>query len=482
MDRRYRNLVSQWKSNQSTSLLASQHAPIYLAFFSYLSDVYGRSPVSRQTMLEELRQYYQDLSDDYPDLDIRKDPAAALNLFTGEERKWLNAFYPKGQDEIHYTLSAGLEQALGFARDISSKPFYGTESRLELYLTGIDELHTSLEADPDVLVATLQQQRRDLMQKINDVKNGAAQTADDRKIREQYLTLVSLSRQLESDVYGVVGAFEELNRKTRLDISQAISSRSEALEKILSQHDIIQNSDQGKSFVAFFRLLMNTPRLDEIRKKIESIHRHDALDLLENTELDGFEYRLRDAATLAQRRFQDIAISLGRYLEEHRGKEIRHFTQLMNEISSIGIRLRGCPPEDFTMTLPEKKIPVNLNFNRELYAVKKPVEFIQSDLRDEVEIDLSEVVDTNYLQMELLRDQVTGILEKHEQVSLSRIIREFPVTDGLGEVVGYYSLAREFPHHVVEESRISITWTDEHGRNKVAFCPQLIFTRAMLGT
>lgn len=475
MDKRYRNIISLWKSNQSTTLLSHLHAPIYLSFFSYISDVYGRGPVSRQTMLEELKQYLGDIMADYPDINILKDPVAVLSLFSGEDTKWLNAFYPKGEDEVHYSLSPGLEQALNFVRDISSKPFYGTESRLELYLTGIDDLHTSLEADPQVLISTFQRQRKELLKRINEVKSGAVETADDRKIREQYLTLVSLSRQLESDVYGVVGEFEELNRKTRLDISHAISSRSEALEKILAQHDVIQNSDQGKSFIAFFRLLMNVTRLDEIRKKIEIIHNHPALTPLENTELDGFEYRLRDAAALAQRRFQDIAVSLGRYLEEHRGKEIRHFAQLMNDISSIGIRLRECPPDHFSMFLPEKKIPINLNFSRSLYSVKEPVEFIQPALRDELDVDLSTIVDTNYLQMEQLREQVSLLLETNSQVSLSTILKKYPLTEGLGELIGYFSIAKEFSHSIREDSKISATWIDENGKNRVAFCPQLIF-------
>jgi hypothetical protein len=477
MDKRYRLFAALWDTNQSTTLLKHRHAPYSLGFFMYLSDIYGRSPVSRQLMIEELRELFRSIRDDQPDIEMVMDPIAVLASFSSEDKGWLNAFYPKNRDEIHYTLSSGLENALAFAREISSRPFYGTESRLQLYLGGIDDLYTAMEVDPQQLIEVYKQQRRELMDRIHEVEREGVRAADPRKIREQYLTLVSLSRHLESDVYGVVGAFEELNRKTRMEINHALADRSEALEKILSQHNVIQNSDQGKSFMAFFRLLMNSERLDDIRMKIDSIHSHPAIASLDNNELDGFENRLRVASLQAQRRFQDIAVSLGQYLEEHRGQDVKHFYQMLNEISSIGMRLKSCPPQNLTMQLPEKRIPVNLNFGRPLYEVKVPVDFIPVALRTDISVDISQVIDTNYLQVELIREQIDKLLLEHTQVSLSSVVARHPIHEGLSELLAFYGLAKEYSAVISKNSKVPITWTDADGSSRVALCPQIIFTR-----
>jgi hypothetical protein len=164
MDKRYRLFAALWDTNQSTTLLKHRHAPYYLGFFMYLSDIYGRSPVSRQLMIEELRELFRSIRDDQPDIEMVMDPIAVLASFSSEDKGWLNAFYPKNRDEIHYTLSSGLENALAFAREISSRPFYGTESRLQLYLGGIDDLYTAMEVDPQQLIEVYKQQRRPLCQ------------------------------------------------------------------------------------------------------------------------------------------------------------------------------------------------------------------------------------------------------------------------------------------------------------------------------
>jgi len=140
------------------------------------------------------------------------------------------------------------------------KPLIGTESRL---LTVFELLETILQAtqtDPEQRIAELERQKAAIEAEIASLQRGAVIRYDARQVKERFYQLEETARSLLMDFRQVEENFRQLDRHTREKIALSNKSKGELLDDIFGEHDAIGDSDQGKSFRAFWGLLMSPAR------------------------------------------------------------------------------------------------------------------------------------------------------------------------------------------------------------------------------
>jgi len=69
-------------------------------------------------------------------------------------------------------------------------------------------------------------------------------------------------------------------------------------------------------------------------------------------------------------------------------------------------------------------------------------------------------------------------LQTASQVSLADLVAEYPIEQGLAELVTYLSLAAEDRLALIDDTaKQTVSWTDTEGVRRQATLPQVIFTR-----
>ena len=154
----------------------------------------------------------------------------------------------------------------------------------------------------DERIEELEKRKREIEAEIELVRSGAALSLDARAVRERYYELEDTARRLLADFRQIERNFRELDRKTRAEIIASDSGRGNVLKDVFELRDTILESDQGKSFQAFWSYVMSAEKKREfsaLSDRILSLPDVDALS--KSVELQSFDRVLLSAGARVQK-------------------------------------------------------------------------------------------------------------------------------------------------------------------------------------
>ena len=107
------------------------------------------------------------------------------------------------------------------------------------------------------------------------------------------MLLVEQSRKLKYDFSQIEYNFKELNQKAMEQIANSYDSKDSVLGSIFDVEDTIRQSDQGKSFFAFWQLLTDSSKNEDLTKMLENIYKIDVIKQTDEDEsLKNLKYDL----------------------------------------------------------------------------------------------------------------------------------------------------------------------------------------------
>jgi hypothetical protein len=301
-------------------------------------------------------------------------------------------------------------------------------------------------------------------------------------LRDRYQQFSATARELLADFREVEENFRKLDRNLREKIATWHGAKGELLDDVLGSRETIADSDQGRSFQAFYDFLLSQARQDELNRLLESVHQ-----LTEISEADPrlrhIHYDWLDAAERTQATVRQLSEQLRRFLDDQVWSENRRVIDILHEIESHALRLR------------EERIPVTteldaaspdlvLPMERPLYApvAKAAIDSSSIQPADE-EADLAALFDQVYVDPAPLRRGVLRALLRGSQVGLAELVREHPLQHGLAELVAYLSLTDEGFRVVFDEQHTEqMRWRDPDGRERIVSIPRVTFARAAATT
>ena len=108
-------------------------------------------------------------------------------------------------------------------------------------------------------------------------------------LRDRYQQFSATARGLLADFREVEENFRKLDRDLREKIATWHGAKGELLDDVLGSRETIADSDQGRSFQAFYDFLLSQARQDELNRLLESVH--------QLTEISEADPRLRTSTT-----------------------------------------------------------------------------------------------------------------------------------------------------------------------------------------
>ena len=313
------------------------------------------------------------------------------------------------------------------------RDFIGTESRLITIFELLRQLVQETETDPDARIAGLQRQRAAIEAEIEQIRDGRMRILEPSAIRDRFVEVQETARTLLSDFRAVEQNFRKLDRELRERIATWEGRKRDLLDEVLGERDAIADSDQGRSFAAFFELLMEQDRQQELEALLAKVLE---LEPVRNMHPDRRVKRMHHdwivAGEATQRTVAQLSAELRRYLDDKAWLENKRIMNILRNVEQSALELRDHPPSSEALMFLDDLAPgASLIMDRPLFAPPyKPKINDEILIADDGSVPAGALFEHVYVDKVRLKEQIWRALHRKKQVSLVEIIEDAPLEQG----------------------------------------------------
>ncbi|MCG7989715.1 MAG: DUF3375 domain-containing protein [Candidatus Thiodiazotropha weberae] len=467
-------------------LLASDNGPTMIGLLqSHLYEKERSLPASilfeRLTRdLEELRAQ----GDDFPQ-------TAQAYVANWLSDGYLERRFPPGATEEAYELSTATVEAIRFLSAIAEPHSAATESRLSLVIQALEGLAEDTDADKQRRIERLKSEQARIDKEIDAIHKGQMRVLPRDTALERTREIISLADDLTGDFRRVRDQFEQLNRDLRERIMDSDGNRGEVLDSLFAGIDLIAESEAGRTFSAFWRLLTDPEQAAMLEESLDSVMSRefvDELDMRERRFLLRLTRNLLEQGGAVHEVLQTFARSLKHFVQSREYLEQRRVNQLLKEAQRTVLTIKD-----------EVKATESLEYSLELTSshLRSLSQWVLYDpsLQAEPEamregepppIDLesvSELVAQSEIDFRTLKEHVCSLLAERDQASIGDVLEHFPAEQGLGSVVGLLALGSRHGIKGAEsggDAVETVAWVGEDDQGRRARIPKIYFLRDRL--
>jgi hypothetical protein len=467
------------RQHPAWQLLRAHHAPLVVSFVHSVFIVPNLRSIPQGELVEALEDWFYALQEKPGEEQYPRAPLDYLNEWAASDQSWLRKFYPHGSDEPHFDLTPATEKVISWLASLTEREFVGTESRLLTLFDLLKQMSHGSETDPQARLQELRKERDRIDAQMKRIRAGEVALLDDTELRDRFQQFQALARELQADFREVEHNFRLLDRDVREQITLWDGGKGQLLDKIMQDRDLITDSDQGKSFRAFWDFLMSRERQEELSTLLERMLALPAvaetrpdprLRRVHHDWLESGEHTLRTVARLSQQ--------LRRFLDDQAWVENRRILEILGGIEAQAIALRDSPPGGTLMELELPRAEVELPMERRLFSPPvRPVIADEPLQAGDSNLDATALFTHSLVDPARLTAQLHDALRDRAHISLSELVSEYPLRHGLSELVFYLQLAGEREGSLVDENRIDMIEWSAGETTRRASLPHVVFVR-----
>ncbi|PVY76852.1 uncharacterized protein DUF3375 [Tamilnaduibacter salinus] len=465
-------------------LLLADHSPLIASFLdaAFIEPNVRTMPESR--LQARLEDHLFQLRESEREEAFPRSATDYLNDWADNHKGWLRKFYPIDSDEAHFDLTPAAEKAIGWLTSLTQRHFVGTESRLKTIFDLLGQILEGVETDAEARIAELERRQSDIQREIDSIRDGHIDVMGETAVRERFQQLTGTARELLSDFREVEHNFRQLDRQAREQITTWEGSKGQLLDHIFGERDAIADSDQGKTFRAFWDFLMSPSRQEELTDGLEQLFRLDEVrELSPDPRLKRIHFDWLEAGEQTQRTVARLSEQLRRFLDDQAYLENKRIMQVIQDIEGHALALRDDPPGGDLMSVESPTADIRLPMERPLFSPPlQPVIDDEVTSGDESAVDPDALFNQVVVDDVRLRHAIDRQLQGRDQVTLAQVIDANPLEVGLAELVAYLSLAGSDERATFDDQTPeTIAWQDESGLMRRARLPRVLFTRQRTG-
>lgn len=465
-------------------LLRSDNAPLIVSFLFAQFKKQPRVAIGHEELLERLEVFLIDLRSRQPDAY----PAAAqgyLSQWCDDQHGYLRKYFESGGDDPVYELTPASERVIRWLEDLNRTQFVGTESRFLQIFDLLEEIVRKSTEDPVLRLAQLEKEKAALEREMSEIRQtGRVERYSATQVKERFIKANEEARRLVGDFRGVEANFREVTRRMQERRLLEEATKGDVVGYVIDADDALKDSDEGRSFYAFWRFLISREKKEELRDLLETVYALTDLQSLEGdySMLRNVVRHLSEAGEKVVQSNRRLAEQLRRMLEEAHLRENRRVMDLVGLIKKAALAARTDPPDEKAFTWLDGGPEVNLPMERPLWEPDEKPSFghqpVDPDVERLEEVDLSGLFDFLAVEREQLQRRIDETLMHRSQATLREILDEHPVRKGLTELLVYVVIASDDPRHVVDESRTDeiVVYRPDRPPRRIAM-PRIIFVR-----
>ncbi|MFY0601962.1 MAG: DUF3375 domain-containing protein [Cyclobacteriaceae bacterium] len=401
---------------------------------------------------------------------------------------WTNkGFLTNYQDErgdIFYELSSHSSKTIDWLTSLKKEEYVGTESKFKNIFSQLKELVEFSSDDAEKRIQLLEDKKLEIEQQIQRIKIG-----DDVKVFEEFEIvprfnqLNQSAKELLSDFKEVEDNFKEITKVIYQKHTDGSLTKSDILEFTFESLDELKESQQGKSFYAFWSFLLNP----DLQHQWEILTKELFLTLEEkgietnDLFLKGMKRHLHNSGQKVYKANDKMAEKLSRIIRESEASKSEATKNTILEIKKSLIEISKTKQRpDISFEL-ETDFEINIPFERKITSeqTEEQVYNGRPTLASE-DITQSSYLSKLFLQSsidkELIRKRVLEILKVKNQTTIQEVIdNSGGIEKGLPELFGYISIAKEFKYTINSNRVQSINFNSE--LKKSIQIPEIIITK-----
>jgi hypothetical protein len=472
------------QSHRAWRLLRSDHAPLVASFLHRVFIAPNVRVVTQADLAEALEDELFALRERLGAEAFPKLALDYLNDWASTDKGWLRKFYGLGSDEPHFDLTPATEKAIAWLGTLTERSFVGTESRLLTLFELLKQMSEGSQTDPQARIAELHKRREEIDIEIVRVLAGDIPLLDDTALKDRFQQFMALARELLTDFREVEHNFRGLDRRVRERIALWEGSKGTLLEEIMGERDAIADSDQGRSFRAFWDFLMSSSRQEELSTLLDRVLSLPVVAALKpDARTRRVHYDWLEAGEHTQRTVAQLSQQLRRFLDDQAWLENRRIMDILHSIEARALALRESTPPGEITSIADNATDIELPMERPLYtpAIKPLIANIELESGD-ADVDAAVLYSQIVIDKSQLARHIRHALQDRSQITLRELCELQPLRHGLAELVAYLQLAGDtFKAVVDEEVADVISWqglgADGQERAKQARMPRVILVR-----
>ncbi len=292
-----------------------------------------------------------------------------------------------------------------------------------------------------------------------------------------------LADDLAGDFRRVRDEFDSLNRDLRERIMDNDGNRGDVLDSLFAGIDLISESEAGRTFSAFWRLLTDPEQAATLDQALDSVMSREFVTQLEARErrfLLRLTRTLLEQGGLVHEVLQAFARSLKHFVQSREYLEQRRLNQLLKEAQRAALALKDevMATETLAYTLELTSSRVRSFSQWMLYDPSLQALPGRMGDGEAPPIDLqsvSELVAQSEIDFRTLKANILAVLEHKSQASIAEVLEEFPAVQGLGSVVGLLALGSR--HGFKTDDVEAVSWMGGDDQRRSARIPRIFFLR-----
>ncbi len=462
--------------------MAAEHAPIIIGLLQvHLAE--GERSVPGSLFHERIERELEELRAQGVVLPQSSQAYIAEWLRNG----FLERRFPAGAAEEEYELSAAAANPIRYISALLEPRAIATESRLAVVIDRLVRLAEATDVNPQSRVAKLMIERDRLDAQIAAAREGRLNPLTDSQALERARDIIQLADELAGDFRRVRERFEDLNRDLRERlVDEEGGNRGEVLHALFEGVDLIGDSDAGRTFTAFWRLLTDPEQSTTLEESLEQVLARAFANQLEARERRFLRLLVRmllDQGGSVHDVLQHFARSLKHFVQSREYLEQRRLSQVLKDAQRAALEIKdhvpAVAPIDYTLQLTSSRVRSIAQwvlFDPSLHTLTSGMTEGEGA---PIGLDaVGELVAQSEIDFRALRANLCSMLRDRSPASISDVLHRFPAEQGLGSVVGYIALGSR--HGMQTGRHEKVTWDGNDGKRRSAKIPMIYFVKERL--
>lgn len=463
-------LVQTLNNSPSVKLLKMRSAEFFLAFVTSVFDEQMAIGEEKLQMLLEnwLDNQHEDIIDE--DINIEtlgeSNEAKAKRLIKEWTDKGLFANYQNEDGEIIYELSSHTSKVIDWVTSLKKEEYIGTESKFKTLFSQLKDLVEFSNEDREKRLELLRQKKEDIERQIESLEMGEEiEVYENYQIEPRYNSLNKLAKELLSDFKEVDDNFKEIIKqiyKRQTDNE----GKKNILNYIFDAYAELKDSQQGKSFYAFWEFLLSSELQKEWDELTDLLYK--TLDKRNIDSKDKFlkemKKHLFDAGEKVSKTNDRMSEKLSLIIRNNGNSDTQATKQVINDIKKLLLNTTQ-NKERNNASLSYEVVELNLPLERQLNLTPKQ-EIEYKNVPTEASLDITELerLDKLYnhhqIDRKILRKRIDIILRENTQTTLAEVIElNNGIEKGLSELFGYIAILKEYKTVVSDNRKQEIAFS-----------------------
>ncbi|NCP83832.1 MAG: DUF3375 family protein, partial [Bacteroidetes bacterium] len=291
------------------------------------------------------------------------------------------------------------------------------------------------------------------------------------------------AKELLSDFKEVEDNFKEITKSIYQKNADESLKKNDILEFTFEALDELKDSQQGKSFYAFWSFLLNPDLQNEWETLTKELYKTLEEKGIGTNDLflKGMKKHLHQSGQKVYKANDKMAEKLSRIIRENSASKSEITKNVIQEIKKNLLEIsKSKKKPDVSLEL-ETDVEISIPFERKLtFQQSEEVTYAsQPKLADE---DIShsnhliKLFAHSNIDKEVLRKRIKAVLRNKSQTTIFEVIEQNGgIEKGLPELFGYLGIIKEFKYSISSEKTQKITFNVE--QNKSIHIPEIILTK-----